>query len=63
MKWLVVPIARIGASIGIWIGYMISRSDTDRASNCAPLVCEQGLKGRYLDGRCYDASGLKEVKP
>ncbi len=34
----------------------------DKPTFCAPLLCS-AKSGRYLSGACYDAAGLREVKP
>jgi hypothetical protein len=46
----------VGAVFGFGLGHFTA------CPLCKAVVCEQGLKGRYLDGKCYEADGLREVK-
>jgi hypothetical protein len=56
-----ITVAYLSCLVGLACGFFISRSESDRATNCAEIVCA-ARSGRYLDGKCYEADGLREVK-
>jgi hypothetical protein len=54
----------IGAIVGLTTATMMQRHFTDRNVYCAKEICSARTpSGRYLDGKCYEAAGLREVKP
>jgi hypothetical protein len=50
-----------GVVVGCFTMGMILSTAGNRGSYCKSEVCE-ARSGRYLDGRCYEADGLREVK-
>jgi hypothetical protein len=53
----------VGSIFGFGVGHYTAWTSAPDNPLCKAVVCEQGLKGRYLDGKCYEADGLREVKP
>ena len=52
-----------GAATIFCIGGFVGAITVDQQKLCAPLVCEQGKGQRWLDGHCYEAATLREVRP
>jgi hypothetical protein len=54
-----------GVFAGFYVGFFVGGLANTREMKqiCNVRICEQHRSGKWLDGRCYEADGLREVKP
>lgn len=55
----------VGAVAGLYVGFTVGGILSSRAAanSCDIRICQDYRFGKWLDGHCYEASTLREVKP